>query len=61
MKTILIETVENGYLVRPFQPHEFLNVREPLFVYRTVEEIKADLPRLLQYDPLIKATTDHRG
>lgn len=49
MKTLLIEQVTNGFIVRPFSACEGWARGEcvDISVYKTVEELAADLPRLL--------------
>lgn len=49
MKTILIERVSNGFIVRPFTPSsEWMGTdREHIAVYKTAEELATDLPKLL--------------
>lgn len=52
MKSILIEKVVNGYLVRPFSPAPLwaesrCSEAHNVFVYRTIEEVAADLPKLM--------------
>jgi hypothetical protein len=52
MKTILIETVRNGWLIRPFSPCERWVLGEGLemAVYNRLEELQADLPKLLKFE-----------
>ena len=63
MKTILIEKVTNGFLVRPFNPvpawacSPVAEVPGNLFVYKTIEEVAADLPRLIEYEESVTKTT----
>lgn len=53
-KTILIERVSNGWIVRPFQPvadhcwtHESVAA---MAVYTDIEKLQADLPKLIWSD-----------
>lgn len=50
MKTLLIETVSNGWLVRPFQPSPdwVCTERPAIAVYTRLEDLQADLPKLLE-------------
>jgi len=50
MKSLLIERVVNGWLVRPFQPcQEWARGEQTeIYVYRTQEELQAALPELLK-------------
>ena len=49
----MIESVQNGFLVRPFWPAHNCAPwsveadRQEMYVYRTVEELQKDLPELL--------------
>jgi hypothetical protein len=48
MKTIIIERVSNGWIVRPFSLCEAWTVRDSFMaVYVTMEELQQDLPHLL--------------
>lgn len=49
MKTILIEQVSNGWIVRPFQPCEGWATAERgvISVFTTIESLQAALPELL--------------
>ena len=57
MKTVLIETVENGFIVRPFNPGpNWYGVdHATVWVYSTPEELQAALPGLLTYEPVCQA------
>lgn len=50
MKTLMIERVENGWIVRNFTPNENWACAEvrPIYVYRTIPEICDALPSLLE-------------
>ncbi len=49
MKTILIERVANGWIVRPFLPSEgwVSQDRQEMYVYLKVEDLQRDLPKLI--------------
>lgn len=51
MKTILIETVSNGWIVRPFQPGPTWSTSDTphIAVFNTIQELCAALPKLLTY------------
>lgn len=51
-KSILIETVANGFLVRPFSPCEHWATSElpSIYVFRTTRELAEQLPALLRDD-----------
>jgi len=53
MKTILIETVTNGWIVRPFQPCDSWasGDREEISVFTDLVKLKEALPSLLQFQP----------
>jgi hypothetical protein len=50
MKTILIERVANGWLVRPFSSCEnwAYGGRSEMYIYKTMEELQAGLPELVK-------------
>jgi hypothetical protein len=52
MKSILIEKVSNGYIVRPYSSCQtYSTIDQPIIsVYKTVEDIQKDLPGLLQFE-----------
>jgi hypothetical protein len=53
MKTILIERVQNGFLVRPFTPCPDWACGaggNHTFVYSTIEDVAKDLPRLMEHE-----------
>jgi hypothetical protein len=55
MKSILIEAVANGWLVRPFSPCRdwaYGPEAENLFVFTTLAELQAQLPELMRYEEL---------
>ena len=49
-RTISIERVANGWLVRPFAPGapEWYRAVEQIWVFHSVDEIQEALPRLLE-------------
>ena len=49
MKTIMIECVANGWIVRPFSPcNSWANTDQPtMFVYKTIEELQEAIPMLV--------------
>lgn len=49
MINLMIEEVSNGWIVRPFEPNDYVK-RGPdsTTVYATVEALQAALPKLLQ-------------
>lgn len=49
MKTIIIESVSNGYLVRPFHycPDWAASVRSEIAVFNNLADLQAALPDLL--------------
>lgn len=49
MKTIIIEAVRNGWIVRPFQPSSdwACTDRPAMAVYNFMGDLQADLPALL--------------
>lgn len=51
MKTILIEAVSNGWIVRPFQPCADWHCtdRPGIAVYNRLEDLQKDLPKLLEF------------
>jgi hypothetical protein len=51
MKTIIIETVSNGWIVRPFQPigNWAKGDLPTIAVYISVEKLQEDIPRLLEW------------
>jgi hypothetical protein len=53
MKTILIETVSNGWIVRPFEPCDAwaTQSRPNIAVYNSMDELQADIPKLLEFLP----------
>lgn len=53
MKTLMIEAVSNGWLVRPFQPvadWHCATDRPAIAVYNRLEDLQADLPKLLEFN-----------
>lgn len=60
MKTLLIETVSNGWLVRPFQPSAdwVCTERPAIAVYTRLEDLQADLPKLLEFDGYMNANRE---
>lgn len=60
MKSILIEKVRNGILVRPYSPCQTYNVIDQpvISVYKTIEELQEDLPQLLTFKFTIAVTED---
>lgn len=48
MKTILIERVSNGWIVRPFEPSGgWSTCNNPMLaVYTKIEDLQQDIPRL---------------
>lgn len=56
MKTLMIETVTNGWIVRPFTPcRDWGNVDQGIIaVYNNLVDLQSDLPRLL--DAVIEAS-----
>lgn len=50
MKTILIETVKNGWLVRPFTPCEHWAHAEAseTYVFRDIHDLQEQLPEMLE-------------
>ena len=59
MKTILIETVTNGFLVRPFTPCPEWTRGDcgNIFVFTTVEALAAELPKMLAHDEVYTRLT----
>jgi len=53
MKTILIERVSNGWIVRPFQPSAewCCSERPAIAVYTDLALLQAELPKLLDFTP----------
>lgn len=51
MKTLLIETVTNGWIVRPFSfsEHWSTAATSTIAVYNNISELQKDLPKLLEY------------
>lgn len=49
MKTIIIEAVSNGWIVRPFEPCEnWISISRPnIAVFTKIEDLAAALPELL--------------
>lgn len=49
-KSILIQVVENGWLVKPYYGHTFCQENDDLqmFVYRDIKDLQEQLPRLLE-------------
>ena len=58
MKTLLIETVSNGWIVRPFQPStDWVCLDRPaIAVYTNLTALQDDLPKLLAFDGFMNAT-----
>lgn len=55
MKSLLIEAVSNGWLVRPFAPCEHWasgNGSPNVFVYTTVAALQSALPELLKHEEI---------
>lgn len=57
MKTILIERVSNGWIVRPFAPNPGWascgpDDRSDLAVYTRMEDLQADLPKFFAETPV---------
>jgi hypothetical protein len=60
MKSILIEAVANGWLVRPFSPcREWAYGPETpnIFVFTTIDDLCQQLPALLKHQEVTVATT----
>lgn len=53
MKTLMIERVSNGWIVRPFTARNDWAcgsaVESPIAVYTRMEDLQADIPRLMEY------------
>lgn len=51
MKSLLIETVSNGWIVRPFQPCDnWVSTERPeIAVFTKIEDLQAAIPELLTY------------
>lgn len=61
MKTVLIERVRNGWLVRPFNTNHCFDGtcrgdENDVSVYRTIEELQKDLPMLVEWEPAVRLT-----
>jgi len=59
MKTVLIERVRNGWVVRPFNTTRAFDPccrgdENEVFVYRTMHELQHDLPMLCEWEPQVK-------
>lgn len=55
MKTVLIERVKNGWIVRPFNTNRCFDPtcqgdENGVFVYRTIEDLQKDIPMLCEWD-----------
>jgi hypothetical protein len=72
MKSILIERVTNGWIVRPFQPCEgwATGDMKNIWIYTTIEDLQKDLAILLSHQeqgfprrcdpaPIPESATDH--
>lgn len=56
MKTITIERVRNGWLVRPFNTSRCFDPtcrgdENDVYVYKTIEDLQKDLPMLCEWEP----------
>jgi len=52
MKTILIEQVNNGFIVHPFQASSqwsAMSERENVFIFKTIEDLQAGLPEVMAH------------
>lgn len=58
MKSILIERVSNGWIVRPFSPcpEWAYGERVGMAVYTTLESLQKDLSRLLEIQQMVPET-----
>lgn len=55
MKTIIIERVSNGWIVRPFTPSNQWCCTDPpeMAVYTEIADLQQDLPRLMDVPPVV--------
>jgi hypothetical protein len=62
MKSIIIEVVNNGWLVRGFNGNSFdsRNAVGELFVFSNIKDLQKQLPELLDYGIIPEVTDDQK-